>query len=238
MSIEIEGQLSSAERQFLVETLRGLPQKPERVVEVGTWLGGGSTLHILRTLHENRAGHLWGVEADRRIYEKMIANLRAALPEALDRFTPLFGFSEDVLPRWLAGLPDGDRIDFVFLDGGNNPAEQILEFQLLDPRIRPGGVLMAHDARVRKGKWLVPYLGQLDHWETRVLDLSELGLLSARKIKEQPSEQCRRAAERTLRRLRREPIELVGALLPSWFCGMVIRSLPKPVTNYLYRGRK
>ena len=238
MSIEIEGQLSSGERQLLVETLRAMPRKPELVVEVGTWLGGGSTLHILRTLHENNAGRLWGVEADKDTYERMIANLRAAIPEAIDRFTPLFGFSEKVLPPWVATLPADARIDLVFLDGGNNPNEQIFEFELLDPLIRVGGVLMAHDARMRKGKWLVPYLSQLDNWKSELLDLSEVGLLRARKIKDRPSEESRRAAEKILSRLRLEPMELASALLPSWFCGMVIRALPQRVTHYLYRGRK
>jgi len=29
---------------------------------LGTWLGGGSTLHILRALEQNGVGHLYGIE--------------------------------------------------------------------------------------------------------------------------------------------------------------------------------
>jgi predicted O-methyltransferase YrrM len=224
MSIGIEGQLSRGERQMLTETLRTMPQKPQIAVEVGTWLGGGSTLHILRSLHENNAGHLWGVEAKKDIYEKMIANISRALPQALDRFTPIFGFSNEVLPSWLESLPVTQEIDFVFLDGGDNPSEQIEEFRLLEPRIRISGILMAHDARMRKGKWLCPYVSLLDNWKSDVFDLSFAGLLRAQKIKAHPSPSSFQAAEHKLKRMRLEPKELAASLLPSRFCGVVLRS--------------
>jgi hypothetical protein len=49
----------------------------------------------------------------------MIANIRAGAPEAVDRFTPLFGLSNEILPSWLQSLPADQEIDFVFLDGGD-----------------------------------------------------------------------------------------------------------------------
>src|ERR1700677_2861908 len=116
MNAQIEGQLSLQERELLTSTIRDMPVKPRIVLEVGTWLGGGSTLHILRALHKNSEGHLWGVEASADIYERMIANISAAIPEAASRFTPLFGLSDDVLPKWLASLKPDDEIDLVFLD--------------------------------------------------------------------------------------------------------------------------
>jgi len=236
MSTEIEGQLSAGERQMIVETLRLMPEKPQTVVEVGTWLGGGSTLHILRTLQENDAGHLWGVEANKDIYEKMIANIRAALPQAADRFTPIFGFSDEVLPPWLKTLPAGREIDFVFLDGGDNPAEQIEEFKLLAPRMKAGGILMAHDARMRKGKWLFPYVSLLDNWKAEVFDLSFAGLFRAQKIKAGPSPASLQAAERKLKAMRLEPKELAARFLPSWCCGLVLRMLPRSLSRKLTLG--
>lgn len=50
------------------------------------------------------------------------------------------------------------RVDLAFLDGGDNPYEQVREFQFLDPRIPVGGQLLSHDAKLRKGRWLVPYV--------------------------------------------------------------------------------
>src|SRR5437879_2963510 len=132
---QVEGQLNDAERRLLTEAIIGAPAKPQVVVEVGTWLGGGSTLHILRALERNGCGHLWGIEFSREIYDRMITNLRAAAPETLHRFRPLFGPSQEVIPKLLAEQGPKFQVDFAFLDGGNNPMEQITEFKLLADRM-------------------------------------------------------------------------------------------------------
>jgi predicted O-methyltransferase YrrM len=222
----IPGQMSDGERQLLTTAILNAPQKPEVVLEAGTWLGGGSTLHILRALQQNGNGHLWGIEIDQGIYTQMIANIRAALPEATDRFTPIFGRSQDVIPSWLAERGAADRVDFVFLDGGDNPLEQIIEFKLLADRIPVGGRLMAHDAKMRKGKWLVPYLSLLDNWQVKLHELSEVGLLDAVKVRERPSPASLQAAERKLLRMRLKPVEAVAALLPAKLCKVVLEALP------------
>jgi len=235
---EIEGQLNEVECRLLTEAITAANPKPQTVIEVGTWLGGGSTLHILRALEKNGSGHLWGIEADQSIYERMLANIRAAAPEACGRFTPLFGFSQDVIPRWLAEQGQAVRVDFAFLDGGNNPGEQIEEFQLLDPHIPVGGQLMAHDAKMRKGKWLVPYLSELDHWRVELHDISEYGLMSARKIGAHPSPASARAAGRHLFKRRCNPAEIAAAVLPSNVCGFVLGLLPTRLSRRLSDGCK
>lgn len=233
----IEGQLNNAERQLLTEAITKAPTRPKVVLEVGTWLGGGSTVHILRALEANRHGHLWGIEADRSIYEKMIANVRAAAPEAVTRFTPMFGFSRNVIPKWLAEQEAGLQIDLIFLDGGNNPGEQINEFQLLDKYIPIGGQLMSHDAKMRKGKWLVPYLSLLDNWQVRFCDGSEVGLMWARKIAPQPSRHSQRVARMHLLRLRCNPIEIAASILPSKVCRFALQLLPRKLSRRLSDGR-
>src|SRR5437762_8677733 len=106
----VEGQLNATEREILTQAIVGARVAPRVVLEVGTWLGGGSTLHILRALEKNGQGHLWGIEADPSIYERMLANLKAGAPEALHRFTPLFGFSQQVIPQWIAEQPPGLQV--------------------------------------------------------------------------------------------------------------------------------
>ena len=206
-------------------------------MEVGTWLGGGSTVHILRALENNNVGHLWGIEADRSIYERMIANISAAAPTASKRFSPLFGSSEEVIPAWLSGQDAHFKIDLAFLDGGNNPMEQVTEFLLLDPYVPVGGTVMAHDAKLRKGKWLVPYISCLDNWETLLHDVSTEGLFYARKIKDKPSLGALRKARFRLIRMRLAPSELAAALLPPKLCGWILRILPSRFSLALAEGR-
>ncbi|MBR5605929.1 MAG: hypothetical protein IKW70_05795, partial [Verrucomicrobia bacterium] len=106
--MEIEGQLNATERKILMDAVAN--GQPETVLEVGTYLGGGSTIHLLKALHANGKGHLWGIEADKSIYDRMTANIKAAAPEAYDRFTPVFGFSQNVIPEWIKEHPRADIV--------------------------------------------------------------------------------------------------------------------------------
>jgi predicted O-methyltransferase YrrM len=233
---EMPGQLSAAERRLLTEAITLALKKPATVIEVGTWLGGGSTLHILRALEQNGTGHLWGIEADRSIYERMLTNIRAGAPEAAKRFTPLFGFSREVLLQWKKEQGPKAAVDFVFLDGGNNPREQIDEFRLLDPLIPVGGQLMAHDAKQRKGKWLVPFISRLDHWEVQLHGVSEVGLLHGKKIAPTPSASSWRAARVHLFKQECNPIEVAATMLPSPVCGFFLGLLPRRLSKRLAGG--
>ena len=235
-STAIEGQLNARERDLLTETVRNTSPKPRTILEVGTWLGGGSTLHFLRALQANGEGHLWGIEANRGIYERMLENIRSAAPETAHLFTPLFGFSDEVIPKWLAEQGADATVDLTFLDGGDNPMEQIMEFRLLDPVIPVGGQLFAHDAFLRKGKWLVPYMALLDHWKSEVRDISKVGLLCAQKLAPNPSPSSLSAANRHLAKMRLQPAEIAAAVLPSWFCAFVLRILPSGVSRRLSEG--
>ncbi len=234
---EIEGQLNAAERQILADAVLGAPQKPRAVLEVGTWLGGGSTLHLLRALEENGKGHLWGIEANRSIYERMLANIKGAAPEALHRFTPLFGLSDRIIPEWIAEQGSGFQLDLAFLDGGDNPLEQITEFKLLADYIPIGGQLLSHDAKLRKGRWLVPYVSALDNWATQLHDVSMEGLFHARKLRESPSSESLRRAEEALRRLRLNPVEMVAALLPPSANAFLLGLLPRRLVTRITQGR-
>ena len=234
----IPAQLNERERQILTTAIRTASRKPRVVLEVGTWLGGGSTLQFLRALHQNGEGHLWGIEADRSVFDRMIENIRAASPEALSRFTPLFGLSQKVIPDWLAQQGTGSTVDVVFLDGGDNPLEQIVEFKLLADRIPVGGRLLSHDAKLRKGKWLRPYLMQLDNWQVTVHEVSQEGLLDAVKLKDQPSSKSRRAAVWKLILLRLDPVEMVGRYLPRSVCAGLLALMPHKWMLRISQGRK
>jgi len=238
MNDKIEGQLNAAERGLIVSAVSSGPVKPKVVLEVGSWRGGGSTLHILEALEKNGEGRLWGIEADRTIYEQMIQNLNRAAPEAVHRFTPLFGYSQNVIPKWLREQGAGFQIDRVFLDGGNRPLEQITEFDLLDPHIPVGGLLMAHDAKLRKGKWMVPFVSRLDNCESKVHDISEEGFFYATKTALHPSDSSLRSARMALLRMRLNPVEVAAAVTPSRVCRLALGLLPVAWSRRLSDGRK
>jgi hypothetical protein len=235
--MSIDGQLNAREREILRKAIVGKVVPPKVVLEVGTWLGGGSTMHFLRALEENGEGRLWGIECDRTIYDRMIENIRAGVPDALHRFTPLFGFSQEVIPQWLRELGGNVQIDVLFLDGGNNPLEQLEEFWLTDPHMPVGSRLLSHDAKLRKGKWLVPYLSLLDNWKSELHDVSNEGLFAATKIAMHPSAKSLRAAEAKLRWMRLEPVELAGRIVGPGLRKFAVKMLPTKLVRRLAEGQ-
>ena len=194
-------------------------------------------MHFIRALETNAEGHLWGIEADHSIYERMVDNIRTAAPEAAHRFTPLFGLSQKVIPQWLSEQGPKAVVDVVFLDGGDNPLEQVTEFQLLAEHIPVGGQLLAHDAKMRKGKWLRPYMEQFDNWKVELHDLSVEGLLHAVKLSATPSDSSRRKAAAVLRELRRDPVELLGRFLPASACRILLGLMPERLRLRVSQGR-
>lgn len=231
----MDGQLNIKEREIITQWVTKL--KPERAIEVGTWLGGGSTLHILKALDANGQGHLWGIEADPTIYEEMLQNINTAGQALGARFTPLFGFSQKVIPEFLTKDENRNVIEFVFLDGGDNPMEQIEEFQLLCDLIPIGGVLLSHDAKLRKGKWLVPYLSAHDNWECKLHDVSVEGLFEARKIAPDPTPASADWAAKTLQKLRMQPAELFGRILPTRLINLILALMPRNLILKITQGR-
>jgi predicted O-methyltransferase YrrM len=231
----MEGQLNTKEREIITRWVTEL--KPERAMEVGTWLGGGSTLHILKALHSNGRGHLWGIEAYQSIYEAMQKNINSAGTEIAARFTPLFGFSQKVIPEFLAEHGKDTKIDFVFLDGGDNPMEQITEFQVLRDAMPVGSVLLSHDAKLRKGKWLVPYLRAHDNWECQLHDVSDEGMFEAVKKALHPSEESAKKAAKLLQRLRSQPAEFLGRILPAPVISLLLKMIPRKLVLKITQGR-
>lgn len=231
----MEGQLNSKEREIITRWVTDL--KPQRAMEVGTWLGGGSTLHILKALESNGQGHLWGIEAFQSIYDAMIANINSAGTEIAARFTPLFGFSQNVIPEFLTKNGKDTTIEFVFLDGGDNPMEQISEFQALRDSMPVGSVLLSHDAKLRKGKWLIPYLKAHDNWECKLHDVSDEGMFEAIKTAPCPTGESEKRAAKLLQSLRMQPTELLGRILPAPFISLLLRMIPRKLVLKISQGR-
>jgi hypothetical protein len=96
---------------------------------------------------------------------------------------------------------------------------------------------MSHDAKLRKGKWLVPYVSLLDNWESKLNDVSEEGLFEARKIAPVPSSASLRTAQRTLLKLRLQPAEVAAVILPHAIRHAVLRLLPRAWVRRLAEGR-
>ena len=229
----IESQLHPMEKRIFSNRVATIPNPT--ILEIGTYKGGGSTLTFLEALKHQNSGRLIGIEADPDVFAEMKANIASVDPGYFAFFEPIIGFSQSVIPGLLTKY---SRFDLLFLDGGNNPREQIEEFELLKDAIPVGGFLFSHDANLRKGHWLVPYLSELDNWRVTVHQASEEGLLEAEKIGLIPSPTSLNRARKVLRARMLSPVELATLLFPSGFKGFVLKLLPLKLRRRIGEGRK
>jgi predicted O-methyltransferase YrrM len=229
----IESQLSPSEKAILKQAVEAFTSP--RILEIGTYKGGGSTLAFLEAIKCRGNGSLIGVEASAAVFSEMKANIESVDPDYFRYFEAIEGFSQQVIPEILTRV---SAFDIVFLDGGNNPREQIEEFELIKNAIPVRGYLFSHDANLRKGRWFVPYLLELDNWQTTVHQVSEEGLLEAVKLADSPSAESSARAARCLQRCMRSPVEVATRFFPSSFKGAALRLMPYKLRRRLGEGRR
>jgi predicted O-methyltransferase YrrM len=231
--MNIESQLNAQEKEILRKATSELHAPV--IIEIGTFKGGGSTLTFLEELYLKQSGRLYGIEASSDIFTEMKFNIMSVNPGYMDFFEPICGFSQNVLPNLLHKL--GGKIDLAFLDGGNNPLEQIVEFQIIASAIPLGCKIFAHDANLRKGKWFRPYIQLLDNWDVQVHQVSEEGLLEAKKMRAEPSARSQKEADRFLFSKKFSPMETVGRILPSKLNKLLLNLLPVRLRRRIGEGR-
>lgn len=176
------GQLWLEDRQWLFNTVREL--QPKVAVETGTWMGGGSTFFIASALYYNGTGILVTVENDRAMYDHAVALYDRRWPFLKQHVRFHHGDSEILLPQIVPS-----EIDFVFLDGAQDTQKSLREFEILAPRLRVGGILMAHDWFNEKQDLVKPLLVGNPKWQLETIgtgdgtfDKGSVGMAKAVKL--------------------------------------------------------
>ncbi|OGF61545.1 MAG: hypothetical protein A2Y62_01835 [Candidatus Fischerbacteria bacterium RBG_13_37_8] len=156
----IPGHLWYSERKLLYKIVRRY--KPSLVFEVGTWLGGGSTYFISNAIYKNGRGILHTIESDYEIYEKAVNNYNRFLKFLIPFTNFHYGISYDLYPTLLREM---GKADMIFLDGANDPQQALLEYEMFEPYLSAGAILMAHDWCNEKMALLKPMIEKSDTWK-------------------------------------------------------------------------
>jgi predicted O-methyltransferase YrrM len=135
------------EGEFLYLTARAIAAR--HVVEFGTSFGI-STLYLAAGVRDNGGGAVIGSELELNKHEAAVANLKeAGLSDCVDvRLGDALETLRDV----------PEPVDLVFLDGWKDLYLPVLD--LLEPRLRPGAVVLADNIRTFK-KSLRPYVERM-----------------------------------------------------------------------------
>jgi predicted O-methyltransferase YrrM len=163
----MEGQLWPEERKFLHEAI--LVTKPQLVIEVGTWKGGGSTLQIAEALRKNGFGHLMTCELDKALFEE--ANAIYDNNTWYKWVTCHNCASEELIKSCIS---HGTIPDFLFFDGPDDPDTALNDLQIISPHLKVDSHFCMHDfittkrsdgLTALKAKRIRPYLEQSEEWE-------------------------------------------------------------------------
>lgn len=120
--------------QTHLSTLYDAARMTEAMLELGT-RGGVSTSALLAgTCDSSVEGHLWSVDRDDC----------SALFAECPRWTFIQADSCDVAAIEAAGLPA--LIDVLFIDTAHTREQTYRELSTWGPRVRPGGIILLHDA--------------------------------------------------------------------------------------------
>lgn len=160
----MEGQLTPKERKKLYSWI--CEAKPQLVLEIGTWKGGGSTWQIANAIKDSSYdARFITCEIDKDFHKQAKAIYNK--PEFYFVHCILMSCTDVI--KSLSDIPP----DFVFYDGPNDAEFTFETFKLLDNIMQPGSKFACHDwdefkhdggVVAEKGKILRPYLEKSKQW--------------------------------------------------------------------------
>lgn len=185
MNNEPEGHLSDYERSFLIDLVKKI--KPIKILECGTWKGGGSTLCFAKGLLANQNGILDTYEE----YEPFFSGAKNYYSSSQYKsFVNLY--NGDFLTE-IQKLSDEyySDLELVFLDGGDenpnglpkledhkyiedyNVSENVQFFKYLSGKIKAGTILLLHDWSIPNGRgnFVKRYLDDINFEGFALLDV-------------------------------------------------------------------
>src|SRR5271165_1691603 len=153
-----EGQLSDVERNYLFNVVVSL--KPHLVIESGTWLGGGSTLFLVKGLFENKMGKLHTYETHTPYWESASNFYEKSI------YKPYILLFNEEFVQGIKKYNFDDNKVVIFLDGEDESggrlklppemypeaSENLATFKILESKVKSGTNVLLHDWTVDMGR--------------------------------------------------------------------------------------
>jgi cephalosporin hydroxylase len=151
-----------SEIKFLLNKVAAI--KPKTVVEIGTRMGGTLFLFTKVSTHNAKVvsidfpdGHGGGYPKSRYNFYKLFA-----VPPQKMELIQGDSHSADTKAK-LEEILNGDKIDFLFIDGDHSFDGVKMDFDMYSPFVRPGGLIAFHDIKPTKSN---EWSGVIPYWDT------------------------------------------------------------------------
>lgn len=151
------GEFGENDKEALRNLVRKVLKPGCQIVEIGSWLGAGSTRVIIEELQTCGSGKLYCVDtwegsknvthhqdiaARHDLFETFLHNVKLAGGEAYVH--PLKMASSDA-----AAIIEDGCMDLIFIDGDHSYTSASEDISLWKPKVREGGILCGHDCECR-----------------------------------------------------------------------------------------
>ena len=162
--------MKPVERRAMYQAI--IDAKPKKLLEIGTWKGGGSTYIISCAAHEY-GGTLHTIEIDPALHEsaKRLYRERMNILKPHVRFH--LGDAVEVIPALHDELTP---LGFALLDGKEDRHQTVEEYNLIKDLFVSGSILACHDWKISKMAELRPIIEADSAWKPlRVMLDTETG---------------------------------------------------------------
>lgn len=160
------GQLYPEERKLLYDTVR--VHKPNSCVELGTWRGMGSTYYTAKALVDNRRGTIHTFEIDQSLRDQALRNLTDyGVMHVVKSYLGDFITELSLL---------NIAVDFAFLDGPEDGDYTLRSFNLLNPLMRSGSIIIMHDWKSEKCRLMHELLNTDCGWRIDLVMDTKVGI--------------------------------------------------------------
>lgn len=153
-----QGQMRPVERRAMYNIV--IQDRPKRLLEIGTWKGGGST-YILGCACYEIGSKLHTIEANKDFYDSAIRLYDQRMNILQPYIDFHFGYSQDIIPGLLT---DGD-FDFVLFDGKEDPEQTVVEYDLLNHHLGFGSLIACHDWKTSKMTKMKEVIANDNTWQ-------------------------------------------------------------------------
>lgn len=152
LAVHVAPRITEQDRFALGALLNGCRKRGIRCVEIGSFLGSGSTKTIIDKLKDTNATFYcvdtwkgnqnvaWHQELAKEydLFATFFHNVAACGGEAMVK--PMIMRSEDA-----ASIFKDQSCDFVFIDGDHSFEATMRDIEMWMPKVKPGGILCGHD---------------------------------------------------------------------------------------------
>lgn len=171
----MQGQMKPEERKAMYDLV--VAAKPARILEIGTWKGGGSTYFLAAAAFEY-GGRLDTIEANPEFHAAAVKLFDEHMAILKPHVTFHLGLSHEVIPELLKS----GGFDFVLFDGAEDALQTVREYDLLNHSLALGCHIACHDWGTTKMAELRNVLANDNTWQAVVsMPSTETGFMILRR---------------------------------------------------------